>query len=867
MVLTPRPILPWLLFFAGCGGAQSDGPPSLPRRVSTGAAAPPGVEGPPALAALKITDVPSGTAGPYVGRRQGALLALWAAQSADAGRSWYAISLGPRGEPQGDVHRVGAAPADLGLATLKPLGTADPGGFILVATTVEFSGVRVEVTALGPRGELSSGPTPLAQSLPDVVWVDAVPTAKGALALWAIKKDDRAALFAAAIGTRAQVEQPAALALADVRAWQVVGTPTGAAIAAVHAGKNRGEGGPVALVYVNEQGRPDGKPVVLQAAPTAEPDVDLVKLGSHLVVAWSDRLDIEPRLVAAVVDKSAVVKAAAPLTEPFGPQHLIRLVPPQNDGPAFIAWENLVERPDSGRLLRAAEVRRDGALEGAQALLDHAAEDGSVPDLAATANGLAVLTRARACFRSVACPTAEVVPTFVQLDRSLDAVVSEPLRLEPLGGLAAPIGWALTCGRFECFALATLLGPQAPVYTVQLGGASNAWAPAARRYVAPAPPHPVTVSAVGQSDTVSDLSAIATGDATLLAWVTYFDPSIPYVKPDKPAPDGRQAPVRALLRVRSLPTTGRAKDPVVISYRASSDGGVALAPGDATRRESLLVWTAVEGKDPQVFITLLGPNGEKRRQRMLTRRSGGLRDVAVGRAGDGWVIGWIDERKGHAEVCVTRVNDRLETTAPERFLSHAVSNSSQVRLLPRGDHVMVVWSDARGGEQANADLFTARIGAKDVAPVGSEQQLTRSPTHSHSPVVAPLGDGAAVAWVEESPRPDQAGARVLLQRVDSGAEAASEPVVLPLQGTPRTLDLSCNAGRCRLVAVVSAEARSELVALEWAPGGERAPVRLAALSARPHESTAPVQLGDEVFYADAEPGDGARVYRMQVAWP
>src|SRR6185436_2596475 len=102
---------------------------------------------------------------------------------------------------------------------------------------------------------------------------------------------------------------------------------------------------------------------------------------------------------------------------------------------------------------------------------------------------------------------------------------------------------------------------------------------------------------------------------------------------------------------------------------AHSIGGVALAAGDPAKKEALLVWAAIDNKQPQVFATALDKTGKKLLQKMITRRTGELSDVAVAFAGDGYLLSWIDERNGDPELYAAKLNRLLQRAGPERRLT------------------------------------------------------------------------------------------------------------------------------------------------------------------------------------------------------
>lgn len=820
------------------------------------------------MPAERLADVPGGTFGPYLGFHGSRTVAVWAARGpeSDDKRHWYSVALDEAGERAGEPRPVAPAAADVGLVSVGALGSEPKGGFVVLSTARRFSGVRVEALALEPDGSRRGGPTPLVKNLSEVVWIDSVPTDQGALALWAIRDGDRARLVATELGPAGNPKGSPKDVLANARAWQAISLKKGALIAAVTAGKEPGTPGPVVAVVVDDAGRVAGKPITVSAERTAELDLDMVRAGGRILLAWSDRRKLDPRVYVAALDETGkVVHQPAPLTAPFGPQALIRLVSEPSSKRAFIAWENFVERPAGKRMIRVAALSPDAELGEATGLVHFAVDDGSMPEIEATSHGVSALTLAPACRVGSPCEKEHWVPTFVQFDHAFDVVGSEPLRLDELDGRAADLAWGLTCGFHECTALAARSSDPAPVFAVRLAPQSREWEPAGARYSPPAPPRPTTIQAIGQVDALGDLAAARVGQGTLAAWLTYFDPAIPYEKPEKPAPDGRYAPVRAILTVRRLPAEGDPPEAEVVSYRARSLGGVALSPNDAS--EALLVWTAIEAKKPQVFTTLLSEAGQKKRQRMLTHSQGEVADVAAAFVGDGWVIAWIDERDGEPEVYVTKVDESLRRVVPERRVTQAAGSPSQVRLLSRGEHVFAVWADARDSDRGIADLFTVRVSAKDASPLGPEQRLTRTAPHSHSPVLAPVGVGAVAAWIEETPGlTETAGAVIQVQRLDSGAEAASEPVTVAAPGKVRAVDLECAEAHCRLVAVVSTDAGAELYTAEFQAGDRPELSRLGSLSSPPRDAVAPVQVGSDLFYGDLTRDGEARVQWMDVKW-
>src|SRR5262249_5406622 len=135
------------------------------------------------------------------------------------------------------------------------------------------------------------------------------------------------------------------------------------------------------------------------------------------------------------------------------------------------------------------------------------------------------------------------------------------------------------------------------------------------------------------------------GSGALTAWVTYvLEASGPHIAKRKGKKEDEEGP-SAALSVRSIGAGGAAGKTVQISKKAVSEGGVALAPApparDGKKPEIALAWVARERGEAQVFVTKLGPDGEKLAQKGVTvvsRKRKGMppteaADVAIAYAG------------------------------------------------------------------------------------------------------------------------------------------------------------------------------------------------------------------------------------------
>ncbi len=875
---------PILLCGMACAGAQSQPESTVPDGKSGTSAAGSSAlaAGAAALPSAKLAEVPAGTFGPYLGSRPRGKLVVWAAPEAKAGRAWFSLPLDAKGSPMGKPLRVAEAADEIGLVTVRPAGgeskrgaaTGEPGldasGFIVVSTR---SGTPTELQAmlLGPRGELQGGPTLLGEADSDVLWIDALPTATGTLVLWAVRRNDRADLFGVDLGVAGEKQGAVQTVLRDARAWQVAPTDGGAAVAAVLAGSERGEGGTVGVAFVDGTAAPVGEPVILSDRSTASLDIDLTRLGNHLVVAWSDRREIEAKVyLARMGARGQIEQTPKPVTGSLGDEALVQLVPPFNGGsPAYLVWENLGERAEGSRAIRIARIAVDGTVAEPRARLTLVSDDG-VPELSATPNGLAALTLAPACLREQACDAAPTVPTFVAFDQSLEAVASEPMRLDVLDGSAATLSWSLRCEQTGCVSLAALEKSPAPVYAVRLQAQSQAWTSAGDRLRPSPPPRAVSLRAVAEVDPVHDVSVVRTRDSVLAGWITYFDPTTPYQRRKTPAADGRLDPLRALLQVQpSVAPEQMLGRTETISLRARSLAGVSLVSGRPDEDEALLVWSAIDKQQPQVFLTLLDARGKRKAQRMLTRNKGEVSDVAAANVGDGWLVAWIDDRSGDPEVYLTRVNRQLRRDSRVQQLTEAKGTATGISMQALGEHTQVVWTDARDPAHPGwADIYGVRVSNRDAEPVAPAQPMAASPAHSHSPSLSLLGDGLALAWLESAGETkDQAAAGVRIAQLDAEGRFVAPPDSVRAQGgRPTSLTLDCVQSGCRAVISVETDHGSELQAFVWKPRNQPEVRKLMTLTGPPGQAIAPALVGDELYFADRNRSGQGRVQRVLLQW-
>lgn len=802
--------------------------------------------------------------GPYIGSSSGGSMAIWAATKKGV-MTWFSQALDPRGQPKGDVHELGAVAGEIGLATVRPVGDAKPGGalkakgFVMLYTEKSAAEETINLLSVGPDGALGGGPMALTRATESVLWLSAVATKRGALAMWAVRGDGKAELWAADLSGAAG-KQGAAFSK-SARAWQAVPFGGGAAVAWVEAGSAAGSSGPVMLAFLDDQGSLKGKPLQVSGTASAHLDLDLTVSAGGLVVGWSDSKNLEARVQLALVDAQGKLLVAPAATLPgAGEQALVDLLAPaQGLGTAYAVWETPGQTSEKNRWLEVASLNSQLKPEKRAKLRVVGAD--TVPEVVATNSGVAALTLAENCPEELeSCDDADLLPTFVRLDSKLEVVASEPLRTNELPkGIS--IAWGLSCPRESCFALAADNQNPARLFSVELAATGTAYRAAAEAWTPESPPRLETNLALASGDPLSDVAAVKQGSGSLVTWLTFFDPATPYTRRTTPAPDGRFDPVRALLKVRSVKADGTPGPVETISYRARSLGGVALSAGDPKTDDALLVWSALDNKVPQVFVTLLGAGGKKTRQQMLTRAPGEVSDVGAGYVPDsplgagGWIVGWVDERHGDPEVYAARIGKGLQRVGPDRRITTATGAATDVRVLPRGDKTWLVWSEARDAAAAGVgDIYVASLKSATAEPFPGQRALAKTKGHSHSPQVALAGDKPVVAWLEEG---EGAGVRIAVLS-DSGApEREPLAIELPDAARPTALSLECDGQLCHGVVSAARGAASELYGFTVRPPTAVVKVRrLARLEGPSEQAAAPALQGNKLFFADQREGRG-----------
>jgi hypothetical protein len=852
------------LSFASCAGNSGSEPVRPPTlRASKPAAVTPGEA--PGLFGSTIARVPAGTFGPYLGMNARGGVSVWASTESGA-RSWFARALSARGEAVAEAIRLGEAPSELGLVTVRALHQ----GFALLSTHKVSDGEVVDLSLLSESGARIAGPTSIGRSAGSLLWVEAIPSAQGASVLWAASSAGRAEIWVAEVNTKGELTGSPRLLARDAGAWQAVAFGKGFALGVTHVGKASGEHGPIEVTLVSDPSAA-ATPITVNSEASADLDLDLAALGPELVLAWSDHRGGENRVFSCALDQNGkVVAPAEPATPPLGEQAILRVVPPaEGSTRGYLAWEALDSQTSTHRSFQVAEFQANGRASSPRGLFEYWKMDGSVPEIAATPRGVSVLTLAPVCRRGAECTSASpIAPEFLELDSSFMVQSTEPVWLE--GGRApASLAWNLTCPNEACFSLSAESGTQSAVSLTRLEHRSDIFRAPAERVELPPPPRIAADEALAETAQLSQIALAETSAGTLLGWITDFDPTTPWVRLKKATADGRFEPLRARLDLQAFAAAepfaavGNAEN---LSQRAHSLGGLALAssPHDS---DALVAWAGLDNGQPQVFLTLVDALGKKRTQRMLTHKTGDLNDIATLEASPDYFVAWVDERSSDPEVYVTKVNHALNRIAPEQRITQAPGAATDLSLVQTPSGALLVWADARESETpGSADIYAAALRASDASRVAPEVCIQKTRAHSFAPAARAYGKSTLVAWLEAAAATgnDEPAHVSFAQLDEAGHVLGSVQNVALAAGAPLTLGLDCKDTTCHAVVSADDNGHNLLYALSFQDGKASSAVRIRAGTAAA-SSVAPVIHGREVYVADTQQGR-AHVRRLLLDW-
>jgi hypothetical protein len=786
------------------------------------------------------------------------------------------------GSPKADLVDLGPAPEGPLAIALRPV---QKGYLLLWVEAVERTTV-IKARNLTASGAAEGEVVTIAQSTEDVSFVDALPSANGALVIWEVASTDRYDVLAVPLASGRVTRTPVVIGKGTL-GWEAVGTKNGAVFALVRPETKAAPGVPadgtalgrVDIVPVDAAGVL-GAVTSLSASPTAHGDVTVADTGAGLFVGWTDERDLDPAAFVGSVDATGkVLLTPRRVTPPLGEQAFVTLV--GGAGKALLVWEDVLRSAGTDRTLSLATLSPNGTLGPNTATLTFSAS--GPPDIVADGDGFAALTLAPVVpLEGSAAQPAPVWPAYVRFAKDLSVRANDVVRAADFGATAGVpyFTQGLSCEGGTCTAVTsgpTDAGPSVAI--VELPDHKGRFEPAAYFAAPSGPPRARAIHSVYGGEPLSRIAAQELpGGSAELAWITYVASSA----------DGPSEGPASRIAVRRVGPDGLPAPELLVSQKVHATGGVALAQGHSAKGpRTVMAWVAKDKAGPQVFATSLDEKGAKVAQKAVTvvsrKGKGGVlneaTDVAIAalptesdKAPTDFAVAWSDTRDGNGEIYVAKLDSDLKKTVPDHRVTKAEGDSVEVQLLVRGKELWLVWSDAReAASEGTGEIYFVRLDARTLSELGPPAKLFSSAGHSRSPVLRASGKGAVVGWIEEADGDETAGAGVRLVVLDETGGVSSVPVLLRPESSAAvtSLTLACDA-TCRGALSYALGDGLVLGGFAWSPGQPPGPVvPLTGLSGGPAQDVSPSFFsgqGTTLYLADdASSGEG-RIRALSLDW-
>ncbi|CAN5350366.1 hypothetical protein BH09MYX1_BH09MYX1_37950 [soil metagenome] len=786
--------------------------------------------------------------GPMVARGPSSALAAYIAtpEKDKSPRAVVVIPLGIDGKPKSDPKTIAQAGPETTALALKAI----PGGTMLLWTSLTERGEGLYGVVVDENGVAASTPAELTRSVEDIVWMDVVPTTKGAIAVWAEETTGNLAdVLTLAVDEKGRPRGVPARVARGVTAWQAVRTKSGVGLALVRPSASITPKQPASAslhyVSIDDSGRPSGEAALIATRATAGAfaDFDAATSGDTVAFAWTES-GMEASVAIAGVDTQGKVMAPVNVAPDRGGASFAAIA--ANDSGYVVAWEEPKKRDRSTKrahftlLDGTFKVQRESTLELA---------GGSTFELSGAGAGFALLGMGPPCLPAQAresCLATANAPIFVRFDALL-----APTQVEGLVGDERPsLAWDLDCVGDACLALAAAGTAPTNVYGVNL-----VVRPSTHRalWLPPPPedaPRLTAVSTLEAGTSISDVAVAHVGAIDLVTTITA-------------AADDGKGIAGSTLVVR--PSDG---PKVVLSTKALAMGGIAITAAAKEEDGAVIAWVARENGDPEVHLTRVDKKGKKQNDVQLTTSKGDASDVSIITIDGGYFVAWVDGRDGQGEVYAARVDLQLQRQSREERITTATGDATDTALLPLGgDAILLAWADPRESPKDGfSDIYTAVLSAKSGKKASTETRILSTAAHSRSPVLAKADGGATLGWIEEaeSARATNEARGAMVVSLDQAGKPASEPQKLRLarEGIVTALVLDSSSGVLHAVAARSTADELCLDAL-----GTKEQMPLLCLDGPPSLDIAMSLFGTTLYFGDDGPETtDQRLRRAIIDW-
>jgi hypothetical protein len=819
--------------------------------------------------------------GPFTAGDDKGGIATWIATAEHGtGAELVAVPLGADGAPLHDPQVVASVPREATSLVVRPTERTRR-GWLVAWSAILDRGESLTLLELAPDGSPRGAAIDLQRTSDHIAWADIVPTAGGAMCVWAEETaGGDANILTAAIDSDGKPHATPVRVARGVERWATVRTDTGVALALVTPNKGS-DAGRLAWLVLDADGGARGTPIPIGTGATVSGDVDVLALRDGWLLAWTDLTGEDAQVMLATVDAAGHVQGPVSALNEVGGSSLVAIA--AGTGGVALAWRSPHVRARPTYMLHLATVSTAGALS-ARPVTSLSVAAAASTELVAAADGFALITTP-----VPPCPSAgdaaddcSAVPTFVRYDAALSPLQTEPLLVSASVGdrnarARSAVAWNLRCDADRCLTLAAPGEAPTPVFAIDLARRATVF-PTPRTPRTPGAlaevPRATSVVTLASGQPFTDVAAARIGAVTLVATVTN-------AVDDPAAPPGSRV---ATIVVRAYDDTGRAVEgPHTLTSRALPVGRVALAAAPSTaatrsnggaRAESgdevAAAWVVRDDGDPQVHVAAVDPRGHRIKEIQLTTAKGDASEVALAWVGDGWLVAWVDGRDGNGEVYAAKVDRSLNRVSPDQRITRAAGDAADLALAASGGAVWLAWSDPRESPaEGVGDIYVTTLRARDARRAGDEVRVLATAAHSRSPQLATLGPRAVVAWIEEPPTGlDATGAALFAHLDEEGHVLDTGTLRLTDGGRPTALALAPSDPDVHVVIAQSAHGAVTLDAATLSPGGASpSAVPLVDLDAPAPFEVALTLAGGALFYDDiGSTGTDHRVRRMAIAW-
>jgi hypothetical protein len=817
-----------------------------------------------------LVTLPRHTLGPFAARAGDRGIAAWfgPTEGDKPGQDLFAIVLRNDAGLLGPMRSLVHVPSGPDLMVVRP-ASETPGGWTVVWSALLDRGEVLTAFGVGSDGGPSGASTELHRTSDHIVWLDVLPMTRGTLAVWAEETPTGDAnILVDALDERGKPRTVPMRVARGVRRWQAAsaGSTAGIAFVARDSDDNRGASAAGTLMWqpLDTDGRPTGDALSLAKDTSVGSDVDVAPFGGGWLFAWTDLAHEDPQVVLATIDAQKRVHGPNAAFESGGASILSALT--RSGEQVAMAWIEPHRRQGDTQVLGVGIVSPDGGSIGKAV---SAFEIGLVtpPELVATDNGFALLAPARACWSEAPSHSCNgpFAPTFVRLGPGLDPIQSEPLLVgDP--ERPASVAWGLSCGGTNrCFALAASSETPTAVFSVDLPARES---PFASPRVPPPPAHAprlAKVRTVAAATRLEDLGATRLADKTFVATL------VAEVDSNR----ARHRHASAAISTFVVDDDGAAlAEPKRLSTRATSIGGVSVAPGGEPGDGAVVAWISGTKSNGEVRLAQISESGRLLRSVRLASADSDASRVAIAWAGDGWLVAWVDGKEGRGQVYATKVGRRLQHSSRNERVTRGAVGAADVTLAVGGEMAWIAWGDARESPREGiADIYATTLKVTDATRAGDETRVLATARHSRSPTIAAVSESRAlVAWIEDAPGGVDALAIGMIGCVDSRSNVVCPPVELSLAGAGQPVSIVMAAVRDEVHAVVARSSLGGGITLDGIRlGGSGSPLAppwpLVVLDAPASVDIALAIAGDGVVYSDIVSGPGLRrIRRAEITW-